>query len=161
MLREHPGALTKIIEDQRRLDEDPAHLDVFAAAVTEIGIKGFRTRGTEEHSPQQPETMGVFDKELDRVVRAERLEYHGVMNDLFKTQESQHRKPDQHDGPEGAPHYLGAEALENEEEQQDHQDDLYDQGIAGDDDVFHAFNASQSFDGGGDGDRRGDDPVGQ
>src|SRR6185437_7174190 len=156
-----PGALAKIVPHQRDLDKGPAPIDIMTPAVSQIAVQGLRPRGTKKDSTQQPEAMRMLDQQAQSIDGVQRSHYTGVKQDLPDTRIAQHSKPQEHDRAERPPDNLGPKSLKDKKQQQDHQHDLDDKGIPGNNMLLQSFYHVEPLDGGGNGDGRGNDTVRQ
>ena len=69
-----PSSLTQVIEDEHRLDENPAHADVLRTTVAEVGVECLGAGRTEEHRPKDEEPFGIMYQKLQRIIGIESLE---------------------------------------------------------------------------------------
>ena len=126
--------------------------------MAQVAVQGLRTRGTEENGAQQPEAVRVGPDELKGIPGVEGAYDGKVICQVHDAQYGQHGEPDGHDGTEEFSDGRCAELLHEEEQHQDAQHDV-DNGVLAD--MVQCRDVLEAFHRRGDGDGRGDDPVGQ
>jgi len=126
-MRQDEGALTKVVEDQRREDEaDPGGPDGPTPEMAEIGVERLRTRRDEADAPQDGQRdAGVLPQEAQAVERVDGEEDPGVVGDVEQAREREGREPHQHDGAEESRDLARAAALHGKETHEDRQRDRH------------------------------------
>ena len=81
---EHEGALTQIVQRQRREDEaDPGGLDRRAAEMAHVGVERLGAGDGEKHAAEHDEAdAAMVDEEAERMVRAERGEHAQIVAEV-------------------------------------------------------------------------------
>jgi hypothetical protein len=153
---QQPGTLPEVVQDQAGLYEDPGVADVPLAAVPQIGIQGFRTRGAQEHATENIKSFLVGDQQLDAIPGIEGLEDVQVVGEMVDTQHGQGQEPDGHDRAEEAADKGRAELLQEKEHAQDGQYDIDNAPLA---DIMQCRHLLQALNGRSDRDGRRDHAV--
>jgi len=81
-------ALPHIIQDKHGLDDGPSGRNVLSTAVSEVGIEGLGTRGTEKNGPQHHEPRRVLEQQSYGIIGVESLEDDGLLNGMNDAQTS-------------------------------------------------------------------------
>src|SRR5690606_4109104 len=118
-MRQQPSSLSKITQQEGSFDEHPGDADVGKAAVSQIGIKCFRSCGTEEYRTNNQQRIGMLDKYYHCIVGAECAEDRRVTANVPESDDPHHGKPDQHNRAEDAADDGGAKPLEEKEHDND------------------------------------------
>ena len=158
-----PGTLAEIVQNQAQLDEGPAEIDVLLADVAHVRIQRLGAGGRKEDTAQDHEAELVCRAQQDPhgVNGVKGLQHHGQGKDMRGPRDAEEGEPEQHDRAEGLADAAGAGVLDREKRRDDDQGDDNDLDLARAEKAVHHFHASKAFHGGGDGDGRGQDAVGQ
>ena len=148
--------LPEIVEQQRRQsDAEPGELNRPVAEVAEVGVQRLAAGHDEEDGPQHDEPpIHVRREDAHGVLRQDRGEHAGLVDDLLQPEDRDGREPHEHHPAEDRPDARGALALEQEQADEDDQRERnhpIDQARRGD---------LESLDGAHHGDRRGQRAVG-
>ena len=158
-----PSSLTKVGKQQADLNERPGGVDVSATHMAHVGIEGLGAGGGKEAAAQDHDARVVVGREQERDAfkRVERKQNDGVAQDKEQAGAAQEQEPQGHDGAKGAADLGGAHVLNQEQRDDDCKCDDDHVGLRRTDDRLHGRDGSQTFDGGGDGHRGGEDTIGQ
>ena len=77
-----PCTLPQIIKNQCDFHKNPGNADVCLAAMPDIRIESFSTRGAKEYSSKQDEAAGILREEPDCICRVQGFENSRIMQDL-------------------------------------------------------------------------------
>ena len=153
---QHEGALAEVVQRQARQgEEQPGGLDRPAAEVAHVGVKGFGARHGQEHRAQhQKAHQAMTQHEFDGVVRAQRQQHAGIVDDMQGADGADGDEPDQHHRSEQLGDAGGAPRLHHEQPDQDDEggygDLMRGHQIADLRDVMQALEGAQHRNGGGD-----------
>ncbi len=116
-----PDALAKVVQHQRGQHEcEPPEPDRVGAEVPTVGVQGLGARDRQyDATEHQVGICTVVDEESNRPGRRQCLEHGGVSDDLAESEHRDHAEPDEHHGAEQPADRARAEALENEQPDQD------------------------------------------
>ena len=95
-------SLPHVIDDEHGLDEYPAHGNVAASTVAEVGVKGFGTGGTQEYGAQNKKPFRTCKQQIDGIIRIEGLDDKRETRHACDAKHAEHGKPRQHKRSENA-----------------------------------------------------------
>ena len=118
-------ALAEIVQQQARHHEtEPRQAHRSATKMSHIRIERFGTgHGQNDRAEREERHRPVGDEEHYRIIGVERPQDIGVLNDLVETQTRDRDEIDDHDGGEQRAYLRRAAALQQEQEDQQHQGD--------------------------------------
>ena len=154
-MRQHEGALAEIVQKQAREDDrQPGGDDRAPTEMAEVDIErlgaGHRQEDGADGDEGDVRLAGQVD---DRIIGVDGEKHGRVVGDVAETGKADRQEPQSGDRAEDARHAAGAEALDGEQNGQDHQRDRYHIRVEGGGDYFQALDGRQHRD------RRGDDGV--
>lgn len=109
-----PCSLTQVIEYQHQLDKQPTDSDIPPSAVSEIGIQGFGTGGTEEHRTENEKPFGRRNQQPDGIIGIESPDDVRMERDVAQPHRTEKEELHQHHRPEITTYPVGAELLNEE-----------------------------------------------
>ena len=112
-----PRALTHIGQQQAALNERPGGVDVAAAHMAHVGIERLGTGGGEEAAAQNHDARMVVgaQQKADAAQRVEAQQHRGMLENKEQARTAQEQKPQRHDGAKGVTDLGRADALHQEE----------------------------------------------
>ncbi len=148
-------SLAQVVDRERGEDqEEPRPAYGRAPEMAHVGVEGLGSRDHEDHGSQRDERdRGMLDDEDDRIARRQAEQNGRVLNHHGQSGRGQHDEPQHHDRAEEHADLARSEALNCEEDDQDHCRD-------GNDQVRDRRHSDmQTFDGREHTDRRRDDRI--
>ena len=158
-----PSALAHIGQQQAALNERPGCVDVAAAHVAHVGIERLGTGGGKEAAAQNHDARMVVgaQQKADAAQRVEAQQHRGVLEDKEQTRTAQEQKPQRHDGAKGTADLGCADALHQEEHNDDGKRDGHDAALVVTEHGMDRRDGAQALDGCGNGNGRRQDAVGE
>ena len=158
-----PRALAHVGQQQAALNERPGGIDVAAAHMAHVGIERLGTGGSEEAAAQNHDARMVVgaQQKSDATQRVEAQQHRGILADKEQARAAQEQKPQRHDGAEGVTDLGRADALHQEERDDDGKRDGDDTTLVVTEHGMDRRDGAQALDGRGDGNGRRQDAVGE
>ena len=114
---DEPRALAHVGQQQAALNERPGSVDIAAPHMAHVGVECLGTGGGEEAAAQDHDARMVVgaQQKADATQRIEAQQHRGMLQDKEQARTAQEQKPQRHDGTKGATDLGRADALHQEE----------------------------------------------
>ena len=158
-----PSALAHIGKQQAALNERPGGVDIAATHMAHVGVERLGTGGGKEAAAQDHDARMVVgtQQKADAAQRVEAQQHRGVLEDKEQTRTAQEQKPQRHDGAKGTADLGRADALHQEEHNDDGKRDGHDAALIVAQHGMDCRDGAQALDGRGNGNGRCQDAVGE
>ena len=158
-----PRTLTHVGQQQAALNERPGGVDVAAAHMAHVGIERLGTGGGQEAAAQDHDARMVVgaQQKADATQRVEAQKHRGILEDKEQTRTAQEQKPQRHDGAKGVANLGRADALHQEERDDDGERDGDNAAMVVTEHGVDRRNGAQALDSRGNGNGRRQDAVGE
>ena len=158
-----PRALAHVGQQQAALNKRPGGVDVAAAHMAHVGIERLGTGGGQEAAAQDHDARMVVgaQQKADATQRVEAQKHRGILEDKEQTRTAQEQKPQRHDGAKGVANLGRADALHQEERDDDGERDGDNAALVVTEHGVDRRNGAQALDGRGHGNGRRQDTVGE
>ena len=158
-----PSTLAHVGQQQAALNERPGGVDVAAADVAHVGVERLGTGGGKEAAAQNHDARVVVGAQQkgDATHRVEAQQHGGVLEDKEQTRAAQEQEPQRHDGAKGTADLGRADALHQEEHNDDGKRDGDNAGLIVTKHGVDRRNGAQTLDSRSHGNGRRQDAVGE
>ena len=160
---DEPRALAHVGQQQAALDERPGGVDVAATHMAHVGVERLGAGGGEEAAAQDHDARMVVgaQQKADAAQRVEAQQHRGMLEDKEQARAAQEQEPQRHDGAKGATDLGRADALHQEEHDDDGERDGDNAALIVTEHGVDRRDGAQALDGRGNGNGRRQDAVGE